>query len=172
MKTIIDLFQELREGTRVKLGPNKKAKVLKYINDEIQRYTDLVGFIRNNKGNENYQLDYIPMYNELIRVKQMINVEYKWQGLFNDLSNAKCIDSSVGVFNSAMLYKRLPGGAERIKWLTKKADALYFQENFTFSIPQFNECFISSDGIPFHDKQRSKTDRDKYLTDIIDRYKE
>jgi hypothetical protein len=177
MKTIFELnelYQQIREN----------PYLIKYLNE-----SDAVQLINLTDDKINKLMKECPNYfSELSDYKENISLfvelknyidkmiegkgKYKWQGLFDDLINAKYISTSVEVFNSVMDSKGLPGGADKIKWVTKKADALYFQENFIFTIPKFNACFISSDGIPFHKKQRSKTNRDKYLTDIIDRYKE
>lgn len=96
----------------------------------------------------------------------------KWDNLYIDLKNAKYINTTIGVFNSVMEYKHLPGGANKIQWLTSKADAVCFQENFKFSIPEFNECFYK-DKYPFQQGSSVPIEgRKKTLKDIITRHKE
>lgn len=96
----------------------------------------------------------------------------KWDNLYTDLKNAKYINTTIGVFNSVMEHKHLLDGANKIQWLTSKADAVCFQENFKFSIPEFNECFYK-DKYPFQQGSSVPIEsRKKPLKDIINQHKE
>ena len=104
-------------------------------------------------------------------IDKKIEGENKFLDLYNALITSKYISTSMEVFNSVMLYKKLPGDANKIQWLTTKADAIYFQKSFKFSMPQFNECFFK-DKYPFQLGSKPTTNRKRALTNIIDRYKE
>jgi hypothetical protein len=67
------LYQELKEGARVKLGANKKVLVLKYIDAELKRLSELhENIVSHNPQMKDYRIENIPEYNHLIRVKQFI----------------------------------------------------------------------------------------------------
>ncbi len=91
-----------------------------------------------------------------------------WYGTYKDLIDSGYIDTSEKTFEHVMQHRHLPKGADKILWLTAKADALHFQKNLGFSMPQFNNCFSSKDGYPFKEGQRAKTLRNKNLRTIVE----
>lgn len=100
-----------------------------------------------------------------------VDVKAHWIGLFDDLKDNYINETSLNGFIEVMNYHRLPNGGKKIKWLRSKADAVRFSDNFNFSIPEFNECFVQKDGkkIDLHD--RSKTAPKKSYSDILIRHK-
>lgn len=130
-------------------------------------------FIKYAKETGDYQSVKIQTHHfELYHKEELkaMNKSVKWQGLHNELSEAGYIRSKLEVFDYIMEYKHRPGDKDRIQWLTSKADALYFQEKFNFSMPQLNNCFRSNDGKKFSEGARSTTARNKILINIIKEY--
>lgn len=80
----------------------------------------------------------------------------KWRPLYDELINANYITTTIEVFNEVMTYKRLPGGADQILWLTQKNRAMYFQAELNFTVPQLKECFRNKDGTPFVEHNRTR----------------
>jgi len=95
-----------------------------------------------------------------------------WHDTYNGLIDSGYIDTSAKIFDHVMTHKHLPYGAEKILWRTQKADALYFQHNLKFSMPEFNKCFRSKDGRQFKEGQRPTTRRKTDLQNIIKAAKE
>ncbi len=104
------------------------------------------------------------------------NIEYKsviaagWKNLYVDLTNTKYINATFDVFDYVMQYKKLPGDAEKIHWLTYNSDALYFQRITDFKMKQFRECFQSKDGKPFKENNRLNKDPKEPLPSILKKF--
>lgn len=106
------------------------------------------------------------------KLNTAINLNSAYNNLFNELKNANYINTSFQIFEYVMLNKRLPIDSNKIQWLTKHSDAIYFMDNFKFTMPQFNECFKNITGTKFQIGSRSKSKRDKILKSIVESYKE
>ncbi len=104
------------------------------------------------------------------RLKVLHKTE-RWDDLYKDLSNNGYILTSPEVFNHVMEFKQLPVGTEKIQWQTFQADALEFQANFGFRMPQFNNCFKHHSDQKFSLGACSKVDRKEPLKSILIRYK-
>jgi len=61
------------------LTPNEKRYILGYIRLQVKRLTELRDYVRENKGNENYQLEQMPEYNNLIRFKNEIEESKRYK---------------------------------------------------------------------------------------------
>jgi hypothetical protein len=94
-----------------------------------------------------------------------------WTALFNDLIEKYISDISLNDFSEVMTHHILPRGKRQIKWLSSKANGVRFSENFKFKLEKFNECFISTDGIKFHSKNRANTVPEKLFKDLLERHK-
>jgi hypothetical protein len=186
--TVRELYQELKDGTRVKLGDNKKARVLKYINFEIERYTTLRDFVRANKGNENYQLENFPEYNHLIRVKQILigepdsnfrtfKIEMSPQHLDTireRLITKGLIDKiSWDSFYYLFSWKPVTKTMERLKWKESGPLCHKFLErliygNSKFNFQVINKCITLPKGkkLDSNDKSRSQY-KEKDMLDPI-----
>ena len=99
-----------------------------------------------------------------------MNKHLKWRELYEELSAEGYIKSSLETFNHVMEFKHPPDDKEKVLWLKQKADALCFQKEFNFLMPQFNYCFRSKNDKPFHENQRLDTGRKEQLPSIIDKY--
>lgn len=163
----------------VYINENPYSDKQTYIEITIKKLVDLLKkidcFFETIKDNESLE-SYLnhPQY---LRCKAYIKFlnEYKvgkWDNLYIYLTNTKYIDTTIEVFNSVMEYKNLPSGANKVKWLTTHADAIYFQEIFQFLMTQFNECFRSKTGTKFQLGSKSTTKRKKNLTYVITFLKE
>ena len=107
---------------------------------------------------ENYNIDpfkkirnslLIPLL-ELELEKYYINkanpiTEYKV--LHGKLINIFIEDISINDFNEIMMYKNLPNGRKKLRWIGKnKADAYRFSKKFDFTIKKMNDCFSFANG--------------------------
>ncbi len=94
-----------------------------------------------------------------------------WEDLYDDLINEYIKDTSPTVFNDVINYKRLPKGADKIIWISKKSEAVYFQKAYGFKMKNFNECFIHIDGKQFAEKNRPKSHPQEHFLKIIAKHK-
>lgn len=134
-----------------------------YIEDEIKTLNDML-----KKIEENVKFEPHKEHPNYLRLKDYIIFlnEYqvgKWDNLYTYLTDKKYIDTTIEVFNSVMEYKHLPSGANKVKWLTTHADAIYFREIFQILMTQFNECFRSKTGTKFQLGSKSISPRKKEL---------
>jgi hypothetical protein len=104
------------------------------------------------------------------RLKVLHKTE-RWDDLYKELSTNGYILTSPEVFNHVMEFKQLPVGTEKIQWQTFQADALEYQANFGFSMPQFNNCFKHHSNRKFSLGASSKVARKEPLKSILIRYK-
>jgi hypothetical protein len=104
----------------------------------------------------------ITAYNGYIKfcetqINRLNNSDKDWKEIHEDFIKGKYIeDVSLNDFNEVMNYRKLPNGKQKIKWVGKKAEAVYFQKAAGFSMKQFNQCFITEDGKQFLVGNRSK----------------
>jgi len=143
--------------------------------DSQLKYNDLP--VKLNKSLDSYllQIDLLAEQIDLDKLLQdygerRVNEYNKskiWYGTYKGLKDSGYIETSEKTFDHVMMHRYRPKGADKILWKTVKADALYFQKNLGFSMPQFNNCFRSEDVYPFKEGQRAKTPRNKNLQNIV-----
>lgn len=103
------------------------------------------------------------------QITRLSNPGKDWKELHKNLIIGKYIgDVSLNDFNEVMNYHRLPNGKERINWLTKKAEAVYFQKAKGFTMKDFNTCFVFKDRSSFQENNRLKTNPPQVFRNIID----
>ncbi len=99
-----------------------------------------------------------------------VELEESWNELYNDLCNRYIDGVNSYDFNKVMDYKRLPGGKNKIIWLTKKTEAMYFQEQMGFTLPQFNDCFVWKGKTAFVEQNRHGDPKVEFM-ELIKKHK-
>jgi hypothetical protein len=145
-----------------------------FVNPDPGRFLDFLGYMIDpelfHPSNNLTVDDFLRKYAQW-RARQHYSGE-KWHVLYSDLINAEYIKTTFEVFSYAMEYKKLPGGSDKIQWLTSHADAIFFADELKFSMKQLNECFISNTGTPFQAGSRPTTTRKRELIEILDKYRQ
>jgi hypothetical protein len=93
-----------------------------------------------------------------------------WNEFYNDLYDKYIKGVNSSDFNTVMTYKSLPPGKNKIVWLAKKTEAMYFQKQMGFTIPQLNACFIWINETPFSESDRHGNPKAKFM-ELIEKHK-
>jgi hypothetical protein len=94
-----------------------------------------------------------------------------WNELYNDLIGKYIKKVNLEDFDEVMNNKNISGGKKRIIWLSKKTEAVYFQKEMGFTMPQFNSCFEWRNNTKFVEQNRHDKKPNQLFIDIVAKHK-
>jgi hypothetical protein len=140
-------------------------------------YLDLIRKLRNDQYLDIFYKDDILGFFDYVECKYEVEKDTNetkedWSGLFKDLIDNYIKDISLNDFNVVMNHHWLPKGKGEIIWIGKKAEAVFFQKEFGFTMRQLNECFVGKDGTKFAENNRLNKSIGQTFIDLLRRHKQ
>jgi hypothetical protein len=144
-------------------------------NYSADRLTRRIEAIRKDVRRDDDLISWTEIYiNDYLRADRRAGI---YSELYNELIKNNYIACRPEVFDHVMEHKELPPGSrnDKIRWLTARADATYFADNFDFGIKQLSDCFIDyrkekPSNRPFDGNDRSEISRKPPLPDIVKKH--
>lgn len=153
---------------------DEKIAEIKSHEDRVLLLTEILKLRDSRDFDSNYKGGFMDFFNyaeyKLEDMKITTEIRKDWSSLFNELVGKYIKDTSLNDFNEVMNHHRLPNGKEKIRWFTKKSDAVKFLDWFKFEFKEFNQCFISKNGKVVTTHNRTITDSDPQFKKILERY--